>query len=46
MLSPAEIHRLAGKTKRQMGAGAGDKANCHSDVADTDEAQRLQAERV
>ena len=46
VLSPTEIHRLAGKTKRQMGADGSDKASCHSDVADADEARRLQDERA
>ncbi|MEM9554388.1 MAG: phosphomethylpyrimidine synthase ThiC [Acidobacteriota bacterium] len=40
VLSPDEIHRLASKTKKALGADAG-KAACHSDVADAAEAQRL-----
>ena len=42
VLSPDEIHRLAGKTRRKMGATTGDKADCHSDYVEPEEAQRLQ----
>jgi phosphomethylpyrimidine synthase len=42
VLSPEEIHRLASKTRRKMGSEAGHKAECHSDNADAEEAQRLQ----
>jgi phosphomethylpyrimidine synthase len=45
-LSPQEIHRLAGKTRRAMGADAGARAACHSDVASDAEAQQRQAERL
>ena len=45
MLSPAEIHRLASKTKTAVGADH-DKAACHSDYVDADEAQRIQETRV
>ena len=41
VLSPEEVHRLASKTRRQMGADDG-KAACHSDEADGDKAQLLQ----
>jgi phosphomethylpyrimidine synthase len=41
VLSPAEVHRLASKTKSAVGADAG-KAACHSDVADADNARQLQ----
>ncbi len=41
VLSPEEIHRLASKTRRTMGADAG-KASCHSDLTVADEAQTLQ----
>jgi phosphomethylpyrimidine synthase len=44
VLSPAELHRLASKTRARVGADAGHKAACHSDVASAEEAQRLQAE--
>ena len=45
VLSPDEIHRLAGKTKKAVGAD-GDKASCHSDYADAEEARRIQLEVV
>ncbi|MFO0800636.1 MAG: phosphomethylpyrimidine synthase [Gemmataceae bacterium] len=45
VLSPAEIHRLASKTKKAVGADH-DKAACHSDYADDAEAQSIQARRV
>jgi phosphomethylpyrimidine synthase len=41
VLSPEEIHRLASKTKKTMGAEAG-KASCHSDLTSDDQAQLLQ----
>ena len=41
VLSPEEIHKLASKTKKAVG-GDGGRASCHSDVADTDTAQRIQ----
>ncbi|MEE9395049.1 MAG: phosphomethylpyrimidine synthase ThiC [Planctomycetota bacterium] len=43
VLSPAEIHRLASKTRTKVGAQDGDKAACHSDVVDPNEARELQA---
>jgi phosphomethylpyrimidine synthase len=46
VLAPAEIHRLAGKTRRAMGAGAGAMAACHSERADAGSARQLQAERL
>ncbi len=46
VLSPEEIHRLAAKTKRAVGAEAGSKASCHSDYVDPDEAKRKQDERL
>ena len=45
VLSPDELHRLASKTKRAVGA-EGKKASCHSDYVDDTEAQRLQTELV
>ncbi|NNE09752.1 MAG: phosphomethylpyrimidine synthase ThiC [Gemmatimonadetes bacterium] len=45
VLSPDEIHHLASKTKRAVGAAEGRKASCHSDVTDSEEARLLQ-ERV
>jgi phosphomethylpyrimidine synthase len=40
-LSPAEIHRLASKTRRTMGA-EGAKAECHSDLAEAETARTIQ----
>ena len=46
-LDPAEIHRLASKTKRAMKDGESEKASCHSDyVSDAVAAQQLQEERL
>ena len=45
VLSPEEIHRLAGKTRKAVGADR-DKAGCHSDYVDADAAKDLQARRV
>jgi len=41
VLSPDEVHRLASKTRRKMGA-EDSKADCHSDVATAEKAQLLQ----
>ena len=46
VLSPDEIHRLAGKTRRALGAERGSRAACHSDVASDTQAQQVQAERL
>jgi phosphomethylpyrimidine synthase len=43
VLSPAELHRLASKTRHAMGADPGHKAACHSDLADDEAARDLQA---
>jgi phosphomethylpyrimidine synthase len=43
VLSPDEIHKLASKTKKAVGAEAG-KASCHSDYVDPDTAQKVQRE--
>lgn len=45
VLSPTEIHRLASKTKKVMGAEA-DKGTCHSDFVDADKAKDLQDNRL
>jgi len=45
VLSPEEIHKLAGKTRKVMGAEQ-DKASCHSDYVDGNEAKQLQGELV
>ncbi len=42
VLSPAEIHHLASKTRATVGAEAS-KAPCHSDLADPETAKQLQA---
>jgi phosphomethylpyrimidine synthase len=44
VLSPAELHRLASKTRSAMHADAGQKAACHSDHVDDEKAQQLQEE--
>jgi phosphomethylpyrimidine synthase len=41
VLSPEEVHRLASKTRKAVGADHG-KAACHSDVADDEAARRVQ----
>ena len=41
VLSPEDIHRLASKTRRTVGADAG-KANCHSDYVDGEDARKIQ----
>src|SRR6187549_314235 len=46
VLSPDEIHRLAGKTKRAVGAAQGERAVCHSDNVEPQAAQLLQSERL
>jgi phosphomethylpyrimidine synthase len=46
VLSPDEIHRLAGKTRRAVGASTGERAACHSDVADDGSARRIQQDLV
>ncbi len=46
VLSPDEIHRLASKTKKAIGAHAGEKATCHSDYVDADEARRRQGDTL
>jgi phosphomethylpyrimidine synthase len=46
VLSPEEIHKLASKTKRAVGASTGEKASCHSDYVDPATAQAVQAEKT
>jgi phosphomethylpyrimidine synthase len=46
VLAPDEIHRLAGKTKRAVGAAAGERGACHSDYVEPDDARRIQDERL
>ena len=45
VLTPAELHRLATKTRKHMG-DEGTKAECHSDAVDATLAHTLQRERV
>ncbi|MEP7050592.1 MAG: phosphomethylpyrimidine synthase ThiC, partial [Pseudomonadota bacterium] len=45
VLSPDEIHRLASKTRKAVGA-EGNKASCHSDLAAPKTAQEIQEERL
>ncbi len=45
VLSPDEIHRLASKTKKAVGADKA-KAACHSDYTDPEQARRLQEQVV
>jgi len=45
VLSPEELHRLASKTRGTMGADE-DKAACHSDVVTSEDAQRLQEDKL
>ncbi len=44
-LSPEELHRLASKTQKALGA-EGDKASCHSDYVPADDAKRIQEEKL
>jgi len=46
VLSPEEIHRLASKTRRAVGAKEGEKASCHSDFVDPEEAKRVQTQKL
>jgi phosphomethylpyrimidine synthase len=46
VLPPEELHRLASKTKRMVGAESGSKALCHSDLSDAARAQSIQNELV
>ncbi|MDQ3036338.1 MAG: phosphomethylpyrimidine synthase ThiC [Myxococcota bacterium] len=45
VLSPAEIHKLATKTKKAVDAEVG-KGVCHSDFVEPDTAQRIQKDRL
>jgi len=47
VLSPDEIHKLASKTKKAVGADVKDsKASCHSDYVDPDTAKQVQQEKL
>ncbi len=45
VLSPEEIHKLANKTKKAVGADK-NKANCHSDYVDPETARQRQSEKL
>lgn len=45
VLSPSEIHKLASKTIKAVGTES-NKAVCHSDFVDADEAKELQRQRL
>ena len=45
VLSPDEIHKLASKTKKAVGAVEA-KASCHSDYVDPEQARRIQESRL
>jgi len=45
VLSPDEIHKLASKVKKVVGADK-DKASCHSDYVDPDTAKKVQTEKL
>ncbi len=46
VLSPDEIHRLASKTKQAVGIEAGERPDCHSDYAPSEEARKFQSEKL
>jgi phosphomethylpyrimidine synthase len=49
VLSPDEIHKLASKVKKVVGADVkdrADKASCHSDYVDPETAKKVQAEKL
>jgi len=46
VLAPEEIHKLATKTRRAVGAEDGQKGSCHSDYVAADEARGIQSERL
>jgi phosphomethylpyrimidine synthase len=45
VLSPEELHRLASKTRKAVGA-EGTKASCHSDLVEPQTAQQIQEQRL
>ena len=45
VLDAGELHRLATKTKNEMGAADG-QATCHSEVSDASKARELQREKL
>ncbi|MCB9601140.1 MAG: phosphomethylpyrimidine synthase ThiC [Sandaracinus sp.] len=45
-LPPEELHRLASKTRKAVGADVGQKAVCHSDYVDPDAASHVQEQKL
>jgi phosphomethylpyrimidine synthase len=45
-LPPEELHRLATKTRKAVGADKGQKAGCHSDYVDPDAAEHVQTQKL
>ncbi len=46
VLSPDEIHKLASKTKKAVGADTGNKASCHSDYVEPETAKQVQEQKL
>jgi phosphomethylpyrimidine synthase len=46
VLTPEEIHRLAGRTRRAMRASVGQRATCHSDITTPESARDLQSREL
>ena len=46
VLDGVELQRLAGKTRRGMKAEPGERASCHSDMTDDEDARVLQAQKL
>jgi phosphomethylpyrimidine synthase len=46
VLSQEEIHQLAHKTRKAVGAGKGERAVCHSDLVSDDNAKQIQTQLV
>jgi phosphomethylpyrimidine synthase len=46
VLSPEEIHKLASKTRKAVGATTEAKASCHSDYVDPETAKKVQQEKL
>ncbi len=46
VLSAAEVHHLASKTRRAMGGDGGSKAACHSSQVETDAAKQMQDQQL
>lgn len=46
VLSPDQIHKLASKVKQEMTDKEQDKASCHSDYVEPEEAQQMQTSKA